>query len=145
MADQMVMRFRQKAKRSFEGSATEEMKRDSRNKTQLGKVAQFILVMGTYPADHTIGTGRDFQQVHIIHDRHHALLAGNGLAVRAAPGMPSDLVDAVLHLVIHAQGKLFGKLMGLVPTEVAVVLGVGLEHVRRLLCAGHERLSRALT
>jgi hypothetical protein len=34
--------------------------------------------------------------------------------------------------------------MGLRAPEVAVTLRVGLEHVRRALAAGHERLSRLM-
>ena len=44
----------------------------------------------------------------------------------------------------QAEAVLMCDVMGLVPTEVAVILGAGLEHIRRLLSAGHERLSRAL-
>lgn len=44
----------------------------------------------------------------------------------------------------QADAVLLCDVVGLAPTEVAVILGVGLEHVRRLLSAGHERLSRAL-
>jgi DNA-directed RNA polymerase specialized sigma24 family protein len=44
----------------------------------------------------------------------------------------------------HAEAVVLCNLMSLAPTEVAVILGVGLEHVRRLVSAGRERLSRAL-
>jgi len=63
---------------------------------------------------------------------------------------PGSAIDRLRWLLAElplqqAEAVLFCDVMGLVPTEVAVILGVGLEHVRRLLCAGHERLSRALT
>jgi DNA-directed RNA polymerase specialized sigma24 family protein len=62
------------------------------------------------------------------------------------PGSASDRLRWLLAELPEqqAQAVLMCDVMALVPTEVAVILGVGLEHVRRLLSAGHERLSRAL-
>ena len=65
-------------------------------------------------------------------------------------GSPGSAIDRLRWLLAElplpqAEAVLMCDVMGLVPTEVAVILGVGLEHIRRLLCAGHERLSRALT
>lgn len=63
---------------------------------------------------------------------------------------PGSAIDRLRWLLAElppqqAEAVVLCDVMGLVPTEVAVVLGVGLEHVRRLLAAGHERLSRALS
>lgn len=64
-------------------------------------------------------------------------------------GRPGSAIDRLRWLLAElpppqAEAVLMCDVMGLAPTEVAVILGVGLEHIRRLLCAGHERLSRAL-
>lgn len=64
-------------------------------------------------------------------------------------GNPGSAVDRLRWLlaelpVQQAEVVLMCDVMGLVPTEVAVILGVGLEHLRRLLRAGHQRLSRSL-
>src|SRR6476620_8874448 len=113
MAEQVIVRFRQQAERSFEGSTAKQMKRDAWYKADLSKILELFLIVRPHPADHTIGAGGDIQQRNIVDDRHYTVLAGNRLTVRTTLGVPGDLVDAVLHLVVHAQGKLVRKLVGL--------------------------------
>jgi len=64
-------------------------------------------------------------------------------------GAPGSAIDRLRWLLAElplqqAEAIVLCDVMGLAPTEVAVILGVGLEHIRRLLCAGHERLARSL-
>ncbi|HWO09655.1 MAG TPA: hypothetical protein VNN80_09260 [Polyangiaceae bacterium] len=64
----------------------------------------------------------------------------------AAPGSAIDRLRWLLTELPpqQAEAVVLCDVMALAPTEVAVILGVGLEHVQRLVTAGHERLARAL-
>jgi DNA-directed RNA polymerase specialized sigma24 family protein len=68
--------------------------------------------------------------------------------VRAAsPGSAIDRLRWSLTELPRSQAEaiLLCDVMGLSPSEIAVTLHVGLEHVRRLLLAGHERLVRQMS
>jgi DNA-directed RNA polymerase specialized sigma24 family protein len=68
--------------------------------------------------------------------------------VRAAS--PGSAIDRLRWLLTElprpqAEAILLCDVMGLSPSEIATTLRVGLEHVRRLLLAGHERLVRQMS
>jgi DNA-directed RNA polymerase specialized sigma24 family protein len=68
--------------------------------------------------------------------------------VRAAS--PGSAIDRLRWLLTElprpqAEAILLCDVMGLAPSEIAVTLCVGTEHVRRLLLAGHERLVRQMS
>jgi DNA-directed RNA polymerase specialized sigma24 family protein len=65
----------------------------------------------------------------------------------AAPGSAIDRLRWLLTELPRQQAEaiLLCDVMGLAPSEVAITLRVGLEHVRRLLSAGHERLARQMS
>src|SRR5215216_774849 len=92
------------------------MKGYTGHKSQLSEVAQLFLVVSPDAADDTVGAGGNLQQIHILYDRHHAVLAWDGLSMRTALGTPGNLIDPVLNLIVHAERKLVGELVSLIPT-----------------------------
>src|SRR5215216_4316656 len=107
----MILRFHEQTKRSLEGSTTEQMKWNAWHQTEFSKVFQLLFIMSPYAADNAVRTRGDFQQGHILDDRHHPILARDGCTGRAALRMAGNLINTVFNLVIHPQSKLIGKLV----------------------------------
>jgi DNA-directed RNA polymerase specialized sigma24 family protein len=77
-----------------------------------------------------------------------SMARASGVDARAAaPGSAIDRLRWLLTELPRQQAEviLLCDVMGLAPSEVAITLHVGLEHVRRLLSAGHERLARQMS
>jgi DNA-directed RNA polymerase specialized sigma24 family protein len=84
--------------------------------------------------------------------RSESIAWGDSMAVdtgvhAAAPGSAIERLRWLLTELPRQQAEavLLCDVMGLTPSEVAVTLRIGLEHMRRLLSAGHARLARQLS
>lgn len=71
------------------------------------------------------------------------------LGADARAPAPGSAIDRLRWLLAelpppHAEAVVLCDVMGLDPGDVSVTLGAGIEHVRRLLRAGHERLARLM-